>query len=126
MAHEQQITAYALTELKKIDGLQIIGNPQNRGSIISFNLNPQLSTLNSKPPTPHSPLPTSPVHPHDAALILDEEGIAVRAGHHCAQPVMEHFGTAATLRASFAAYTDSWEIDRLCQALKRVIEIFLY
>ena len=121
MAHEQQITAYALTELKKIDGLQIIGNPQNRGAIISFILNSQLSTLNSQPPTPHSP-----VHPHDAALILDEEGIAVRAGHHCAQPVMERFGIAATLRASFAAYTDSWEIDRLCQALKRVAKIFLY
>jgi len=114
MAHEQQITAYALAELKKIEGLQIIGNPKNRGAIISFALNSPL------------PIPHPPVHPHDAALILDEEGIAVRAGHHCTQPVMEHFGIAATLRASFAAYTDSWEIDRLCQALKRVIEIFLY
>ena len=103
-SHEKQITAYALEELKKIDGLQIIGNPKNRGSIISFIL--------------------SSIHPHDAALILDEEGIAVRAGHHCAQPAMEHFGVAATLRASFAIYTESWEIDRLCQALKRATSIF--
>ncbi len=103
-SHEKQITEYALTELQKIDGLQIIGTPKNRGSIISFTL--------------------SKIHPHDAALILDEEGIAVRAGHHCAQPAMEHFGLSATLRASFAAYTEPWEIDRLCQAIKRAIGIF--
>ena len=121
LAHEQQITAYALDELQKIDGLQIIGNPKNRGAIISFTLNSQLSTLNSKPPTPHSP-----IHPHDAALILDEEGVAVRAGHHCAQPAMEAFGVSATLRVSFAAYTVPWEIERLCQALKRTVNIFLY
>ncbi len=114
LTHEQQITAYALSELKKIDGLHIIGNPKNRGSIISF-------TLNSPLPTPHSP-----IHPHDVALILDEDGIAVRAGHHCAQPAMEALGVSATLRASFAAYTDEWEIDRLCQALRRVVKIFLH
>jgi len=117
LAHEQHITAYALDELKKIEGLQIIGNPKNRGSIISFILNSQLSTPNSQLP---------PVHPHDAALILDEEGIAVRAGHHCAQPTMQHFGIPATLRASFAAYTAPFEIERLCQALRRVVKIFLY
>jgi cysteine desulfurase/selenocysteine lyase len=101
--HERKTTEYALHELKKIDGVQIIGNPKKRGSIISFVLG---------------------IHPHDAGLILDEEGIAVRAGHHCAQPTMEHFGISATLRASFAAYTMPWEIDRLCQGLRRVIEIF--
>ena len=104
IAHEEQITEYALNELKKIEGLQIVGNPKNRGSIISFIL--------------------EGIHPHDAAMILDEEGIAVRAGHHCAQPAMEHFGISATLRASFAAYTEEWEIDRLCQALKRTANIF--
>ncbi|MDR2731744.1 MAG: SufS family cysteine desulfurase [Fibromonadaceae bacterium] len=102
--HERQITEYALPELQKIEGLQIVGEPKNRSSIISFVLRN--------------------IHPHDAALILDEEGIAVRAGHHCAQPAMEHFGIPATLRASFAAYTEEWEIDRLCQALKRVAKIF--
>jgi len=104
IAHEEQITEYALNELKKIEGLQIVGNPKNRGSIISFVL--------------------GNIHPHDAAMILDEEGIAVRAGHHCAQPAMEHFGVSATLRASFAAYSEEWEIDRLCQALKRTANIF--
>jgi len=104
IANEEKITEYALTELKKIDGLQIVGNPKNRGSIISFVL--------------------GNIHPHDAAMILDEEGIAVRAGHHCAQPAMEHFGVSATLRASFAAYSEEWEIDRLCQALKRTANIF--
>ena len=101
--HENQITQYALTELQKIDSLQIIGKPKNRGAIVSF-LVPK-------------------IHPHDAALILDEEGIAVRAGHHCAQPAMKHFGVAATLRASFAVYTQPWEIDRLCAGLKRVVNI---
>jgi cysteine desulfurase/selenocysteine lyase len=104
ISHEKQITDYALAELQKIDGLKIIGNPKQRGSIISFILNS--------------------IHPHDIALILDEEGIAVRAGHHCAQPAMEHFGLSATLRASFAAYTEPWEIDRLCQALRRAASIF--
>jgi cysteine desulfurase/selenocysteine lyase len=84
--------------------LQIVGKPKNRSSIISF----ILKNINS----------------HDAALILDEDGIAVRAGHHCAQPAMEYFGVSATLRASFAAYTEEWEIARLCQALKRVAKIF--
>jgi len=102
--HEKQITEYALAELQKIPGLQIIGNPKNRSAIISFVLRD--------------------IHPHDAALILDENGIAVRAGHHCAQPAMQRFGIPATLRASFAAYTLDLEINRLCSAIKRTIEIF--
>ena len=106
LAHERQITAYALDELQKIEGLQVIGRPRDRGSIISFVL--------------------GKIHPHDVALILDEEAIAVRAGHHCAQPAMEHFGVSATLRASFAAYTQPWEIDKLCKALKRAANIFVY
>ena len=114
IAHEKQITEYALTELKKIEGMRIIGNPKNRGSIISFILT-----------TSHSPLATSQIiHPHDIAMILDEEGIAVRSGHHCAQPTMERFGINATLRASFAAYTEPWEIDALCECLKRAVLIF--
>jgi cysteine desulfurase/selenocysteine lyase len=101
--HERKTTEYALSELKKIDGVQFVGKPKKRGSIVSFVFG---------------------IHPHDAALILDEEGIAVRSGHHCAQPAMDRFGISATLRASFAAYTMPWEIDRLCQGLRRVIEIF--
>ena len=106
LAHEEKITAYALTELQKIESLQIVGKPRSRGSIISFIL--------------------GQVHPHDVALILDEESIAVRAGHHCAQPAMERFGVSATLRASFAAYTEPWEIDKLCKSLVRAVNIFLY
>jgi cysteine desulfurase/selenocysteine lyase len=107
ITHEEQITEYALTELKKIEYLQIIGNPQKRGAIISFIITA-----------------SNIIHPHDIAMILDEEGIAVRAGHHCAQPAMEHFGVPATLRASFAAYTINSEIDHLCRGLKRAIDIF--
>jgi cysteine desulfurase/selenocysteine lyase len=113
-AHERQITEYALQELKKIPGLQIIGCPKKRGSIISFILG------QSPIPNPQSPI----IHPHDAALILDEEGIDLRAGHHCAQPALQRFGVKATLRASFGAYTEPWEIERLCAALRRVIDIF--
>ena len=127
LAYEKQITEYALTELQKIKNLQIIGNPKNRGSIISFTLNSQLPASGCLPAgTELRGVSTlnSTIHPHDAALILDEEGVAVRAGHHCAQPAMERFGIAATLRASFAVYTAPWEIDRLCLALKRAVNIF--
>jgi len=103
-ACESQITAYALDELQKIDGLQVVGRPRDRGSIVSFVL--------------------GKIYPHDVALILDEESVAVRAGHHCAQPAMERFGVSATLRASFAAYTEPWEIDKLCKALRRASRIF--
>ena len=106
LAHERQITAYALDEFQKVEGLQVIGKPRDRGSIISFAL--------------------GKMHPHDVALILDEDSVAVRAGHHCAQPAMEHFGVSATLRASFAAYTEPWEIDKLCQSLRRATNIFVY
>ncbi|MCL2259985.1 MAG: SufS family cysteine desulfurase [Fibromonadales bacterium] len=106
LAHERQITAYALDELQKVEGLQVVGKPRDRGSIISFSL--------------------GKIHPHDVALILDEDSIAVRAGHHCAQPTMERFKVPATLRASFAAYTEPWEIDKLCKSLVRASDIFVY
>jgi cysteine desulfurase/selenocysteine lyase len=64
------------------------------------------------------------VHPHDAGTILDREGIAVRAGHHCAQPVMDHFGVPATVRASLALYNTRQEIDRLVSGVAKVKEIF--
>jgi cysteine desulfurase/selenocysteine lyase len=64
------------------------------------------------------------VHPHDIGTILDQEGIAVRAGHHCAQPVMQRFGIPATARASLAFYNTKQEIDVLAQAVVRVIEVF--
>lgn len=102
--HEEEITKYALNRLAEVPGLRVLGNPKNRGALIS-------TTLKG-------------IHPHDAAMILDEENVAVRSGHHCAQPVMDRFCVPATLRLSFAAYTTKAEIDRAVQALKRVVKLF--
>ena len=103
-AHEQEILQYAEEKLSGISGLHILGNPKHRGSLLSFTLDA--------------------AHPHDVATLLDEDGIAVRSGHHCAQPVMTRFGIPATIRASFGAYTEKWEIDRLVEGLLRVNRIF--
>lgn len=102
--HEESILHYAVERLSSIAGLHIVGHPAERGALLSLTLDC--------------------AHPHDAAMILDEECVAVRSGHHCAQPVMDRFGLPATLRASFGAYTMPWEIDRLESALRRVIAIF--
>ncbi|WP_308604431.1 SufS family cysteine desulfurase [uncultured Fibrobacter sp.] len=102
--HEQEILQYAEDRLSLIPGLHILGNPKRRGSLLSFTLDA--------------------AHPHDVATLLDEDGIAVRSGHHCAQPVMARFGVPATIRASFGAYTEKWEIDRLVEGLLRVNRIF--
>ena len=102
--HEQEILKYAEEKLREVRGLHILGAPKHRGSLLSF-------TLDS-------------AHPHDAATLLDEDGIAVRSGHHCAQPVMKRFNVPATIRASFGAYTQKWEIDRLVEGLLRVNRIF--
>jgi cysteine desulfurase/selenocysteine lyase len=64
------------------------------------------------------------VHPHDVGTVLDREGIAVRAGHHCAQPVMDRFGVTATVRASFGLYNTREDADALCEGIKKVLEIF--
>ncbi len=107
LRHEQAITDYALQQLQSVPGLTIYG-PQSadrRGGVISFTL--------------------GDIHPHDLASILDQEmGVAVRAGHHCAQPLMEHFGLAATARASFYVYTIPEEIDVLVQGLHKALHIF--
>lgn len=102
--HEQEILRYADAKLREIPGLHILGNPKRRGSLLSFTLDD--------------------IHPHDAATLLDEDGIAVRSGHHCAEPVMDRFGVPATIRASFGAYSQKWEIDRLVEGLLRVNRIF--
>ena len=107
LRHEQAITGYALEQLQSVPGLTIYG-PQSankRGGVISFSL--------------------GDIHPHDLASILDQEvGVAIRAGHHCAQPLMEHFGLAATARASFYVYTMPEEIDVLVQGLHKALHIF--
>ena len=103
-AHEQDLLEYATAEASAIDGLRIIGQAAEKAGILSFNL--------------------GDVHPHDVGTILDQEGIAVRAGHHCAQPVLERLGVQATVRASFALYNTRSEIDRLVEGIGKVEEVF--
>ena len=105
LRHEQAITRYALQQLQSVPGLTIYGPEEERGGVISFTL--------------------SDIHPHDLASILDQEmGVAIRAGHHCAQPLMECFGLPATARASFYVYTIPEEIDVLVQGLHKALQIF--
>lgn len=110
-AHEHVILSKAEEALASIPGLRIIGKPKERASLLSFVI---VDPMDSK----------SLIHAHDAAIILDEEGVAVRSGHHCAQPVMERFQVGTTIRASFAAYSEEWEIEKLVQSLQRVLRVF--
>jgi cysteine desulfurase/selenocysteine lyase len=103
-AHEHALLHYATTQLEAIPGLRIIGTAREKAAVVSFVL--------------------AGVHPHDVGTILDREGVAVRAGHHCAQPVMQRFGVAATVRASFAIYNTFQEIDALVAAIWKVKELF--
>ena len=102
--HEAQITQYALKQLAEIPQVKVLGNPKKRGALISITLDG--------------------IAVGDAAMILDEENVAVRSGHHCAQPVMDRFGLDATLRLSFGAYTLERDIDRFVAGIKRVIRLF--
>jgi cysteine desulfurase/selenocysteine lyase len=106
LAHEEQLTAHALEALSTVDGLRIIGPATglDRGASISFTMRG--------------------VHPHDVAQILDEQAIAVRAGHHCARPVCVRYGIPATTRASFGVYTTMEEVDALVRGLGQVKEVF--
>ncbi|MBE3559428.1 MAG: cysteine desulfurase [Ktedonobacteraceae bacterium] len=106
--HEQAITAYALQQLRSVPGLTIYGpDAQQRGGVISFTLDD--------------------IHPHDLASILDQQvGVAIRAGHHCAQPLMERYNVSATARASFYIYTKETEIDTLIEGLLQAKEIFSF
>jgi cysteine desulfurase/selenocysteine lyase len=103
-SHEDDVLAYAMQRLREVSGVRLIGTPREKSAVVSFLL--------------------EGVHAHDVATILDQEGVAVRAGHHCAQPVMDHFGVPATTRASFGLYSTHAEVDVLVEALNRVIEIF--
>ena len=103
-AHEQELLAYATARLSDIRGVRIIGTAREKASVLAFVI--------------------EDVHPHDVGTILDQEGIAIRAGHHCAQPVMQHFGVPATARASFAFYNTKDEVDQLVAAVQKVIEVF--
>ncbi|HEY0780989.1 MAG TPA: cysteine desulfurase, partial [Thermoanaerobaculia bacterium] len=101
---EEELLHLALDHLSHVRGLRIVGEPRERASVVSFVLDG--------------------VHPHDVGTILDDAGIAVRAGHHCAQPLMEHLGLPATTRASFSFYNTADEVEALATGLERVREMF--
>ncbi|MBP8975604.1 MAG: cysteine desulfurase [Bacteroidetes bacterium] len=102
--YEAELLRYATEQLQSMDGVRILGMARKKSGVLSFVMDG--------------------VHPHDIGTILDEEGIAIRTGHHCAQPVMERFGVPATARASFAFYNTKEEIDALIRGLQKVKEIF--
>ncbi|TDJ09405.1 MAG: cysteine desulfurase [Deltaproteobacteria bacterium] len=103
-AHEDELLEYATKEVSKIPSVRLIGTAASKTGVLSFLL--------------------GEIHAHDVGTVLDQEGIAVRTGHHCAQPVMDRFGVTATARASFAVYNTTEEVDRLVEGLHRTLEIF--
>jgi cysteine desulfurase/selenocysteine lyase len=103
-AHEHNLLSYATAALADIDGLRIIGTAKDKVGVVSFVFD-------------H-------VHAHDVGTILDQEGVAVRAGHHCAMPVMQRFGVPATTRASFALYNTRQEVDVLVKGIQRALKVF--
>jgi cysteine desulfurase/selenocysteine lyase len=103
-AHEAGLLEYGTAVLQDVPGLRLIGTAAHKGSILSFTLDG--------------------VHPHDIGTLLDEDGIAIRAGHHCAQPTMDRFGVPATARASMGPYNDASDLDALAKGLRRIGEMF--
>ncbi len=103
-AHEADLLEYATQKLCGITGLKIIGTSPHKAGILSFVM--------------------QDAHPHDIGTILDRQGVAVRAGHHCAQPLMEYLGIPATTRASFGLYNTRADVDALIAAIEKVREIF--
>ena len=103
-AYEHELLEYATEAIGGIKGVRIIGTAKQKASVLSFVIDD--------------------IHPHDIGTILDQEGIAIRAGHHCAQPIMQRLGVPATARASFAFYNTKEEIDTLANAIHKVIEVF--
>ncbi|MEA2106576.1 MAG: cysteine desulfurase [Bacteroidota bacterium] len=103
-AHEKELLEYATQKLKAVDGLKIIGTSAKKISVISFIL--------------------ENIHHYDAGMVMDKMGVAVRTGHHCAEPVMHRFNIEGTIRASFAFYNTKEEVERLCEALMTVKQMF--
>jgi len=104
-AHERDLCAYARARLEGLNWLQLYGRSKSKGAIFSFNIEGQ-------------------AHPHDISTVVDREGVAVRAGHHCAQPLMTHLGVTATCRASFGLYNTRAEVDKMVEALELCHELF--
>jgi len=103
-AYEAELLGYLTGSLGAVEGLRLIGTAAHKASVQSFLL--------------------GDIHPHDLGTILDHQGIAIRTGHHCAMPVMQHFGIPGTARASLALYNDRTDIDRLLAAVRKAREIF--
>ena len=103
-AHEQMLIEYALGKLNQIDGLRIHGSAKDRGGVISFNIDG--------------------IHPHDLAQFLNEDNIAIRVGHHCAQPLLKTLGETATARMSFYIYNDESDVDKFCESLETIKNYF--
>jgi cysteine desulfurase/selenocysteine lyase len=106
VAYERELTRYALGRLAETEGVVVYGPRGERGDLVTFNL--------------------GDVHPHDLSQVLDAEGVAIRAGHHCCQPLMRHLGVAATARASFAFYNTREEVDALVDAVEKAREFFAH
>ena len=104
MNHEKELTNYALEKLKKINSVKLIGNPKNKAGVISFTI--------------------KGIHPHDIATILDEDGVAIRAGHHCCQILHEKLNVSATARVSLGIYNTKEDIDILCKAIENCRKVF--
>jgi cysteine desulfurase/selenocysteine lyase len=102
--YEHELLAYATDAIAGVKGLRLVGTAKEKAGVLSFTM--------------------GDIHPHDVGTILDQEGIAIRAGHHCAQPVMDFYGVPATARASLAFYNTRDEIDALVAALHKVNEVF--
>ena len=102
--HEIELTNYALDQMKKINSVSIIGNPKNKAGVISFVI--------------------KGIHPHDISTIVDEEGVAIRAGHHCCQILHQRFNLSATARASIGIYNNKDDIDILCKAIEKCRKVF--
>ncbi len=104
MTHEKELTNYALEKLKKMNSVKLVGSPKNKAGVISFTI--------------------KGIHPHDIATILDEDGVAIRAGQHCCQILHEKLNLSATARASLGVYNTKEDIDVLCKAIENCRKVF--
>jgi cysteine desulfurase/selenocysteine lyase len=103
-AHEHDLLSYATDAVSEVPGVRLVGTAKEKAAVLSFVM--------------------EGIHPHDIGTILDQEGIAIRTGHHCAQPIMTRFGIEATARASFALYNTREEVDALVRGIHKVREVF--
>jgi cysteine desulfurase/selenocysteine lyase len=102
--HEHRLLELATKRVSELEKINIVGTARDKASVLSFTIDG--------------------IHPHDVGSLVDHEGVAIRTGHHCAQPVMDHFGLPATNRASFGLYNTEDEVDRLIHALETTIQVF--